>query len=543
MWEKSVANDENDCNDENDECEMANVVEKANENVTSQKQASRERLSINLYDNQEFYQGFSKLRLSAAVEENDVIGERRQPCPALYYIQNGFYSEKPSDLQLCNVDNQAQEGHTQAISQIKPSNTYPIIKDLNKLRSMSLPSIAVGDIVEDKNDDYDQRESNDNNKFDKKFDDDGDNNAGGGFSNNDNYSFNYVNECNHSSSHRYAKNSYLNERGVNNNSSNTNDICTDNAIRESASVISSKNQSHSSKNEIDLLDARVKSSRVELRQSGLKEVESTNEDEEEDEENEEPISVNVANGSTEVGSEVNGNMPVRTVTSTSQSNSQSKCDVSSVKSTSMVPMSKQPSWSYALNGNIVARANIVVKPCNNCDQSKSSSSSYLYYYTTATETSTESSQAKHHSPKSPSKVLPTGSSSSLSNRRASVSYSSRSSFSNNSHFNNIPVLSFPKESDHSLGQPNEEMDKGSPMSQGSSQSNSSSVESESSINRRRVAAPLQAKPGPSSGRALVANRVSGHSESSSSVAPITPPSSPPPLIEVVSTRRKRFFVQ
>src|SRR5690625_4372366 len=148
MWEKSVANDDNE--EENDECDADRPADKPAESAFGHNHASPERLPANLYGSQELYP-HSALKLAKSSNTHsknsvDVCDEKdaksANQCSRFYCTQNGFFNQNANygdrhDIQLqCNAD------HRQAnISLIKPSNTYPIIKDLNKLRSMSLPSM------------------------------------------------------------------------------------------------------------------------------------------------------------------------------------------------------------------------------------------------------------------------------------------------------------------------------------------------------------------------------------------------------------------
>lgn len=615
MWEKSVANDENECcNDDNEDCDAGNPVDKSTENALNPSGASRERLSMNLYDNQDIYRAnlnVAKFNNTQRRQSDEKECKGEQPCPQFYCSQNGYFSEN-NDLQcgdmrpMCNMD--VANPCNFHISLIKPSNTYPIIKDLNKLRSMSLPSMAVGGNSDDKNENYNL---NGVDKFDKKFDDDGDNNPGGGYSNNENnYSYKLCNhnEYNQSSSHRYVRNSYLNERGINNSNSNTNDICTEReyAIRESVSMPSSKNSKLSLKVQqsdtcsqlnIAITEPKVISHSTsvphdqeeqeedeeeeeEEEDEEVEEEEEEGEEEEEDEEEEvvvedeeeeeedeeEDVSVNVRQEAAPV--EINGNMQVNGAKAGLLGS-----DMSQSKSTA-----SKSSVSYAPNGNIRSRAAIVVKPYNgnnNNDDGASlskCSSSGSYYYTTTTVSCTPSHGYIRPILKSSSgpKVTGTGatangntSSSAISNRRrtSASSYSSRASLSNSHQLNNIPVLrqvppvvcqmlaSEEADDNSSISQEQEQVDKEnhkciySPMSQSSadSGSSSSSCSANTSSNGNRQAhqkshssqLTTRTGAGPQIGRA----------SEPSTVVPITPPSTPPPLVEIVSNRRRRFFVK
>lgn len=569
MWEKSVANDDNDCNDDNEECDAGNPNEKPNGNATSL--TSRERLSINVFDNQELFIPTVNYNNNGAINtqpKNESEDNKEKTSPQFYCSQNGFFIQN-QNFEECS--NQEPVNNFQAISSIKPSNTYPIIKDLNKLRSMSLPSMAVGGGFDDKNDDFNSNINDLNPKFDKKFDDDGDNNAGGGYSNNENYSFNLFNANGLSSSHRYANNNFLNEKGINNSNSNTNDICSYNerefAIRESVSVISSKNDSQSSKNlskgqtssdigsKIEYINGTVNkfinanvnefaknddNGKVEDEEEEEDEDDEDNEDEEDDEEEEEESVRNIkvlppTNASfTRKDAEINGNC-IRKAPKMS-----SNCESSLSKSHG----SSKQYLSYAPNGNIISRANIVVSSLNNCDQSSlTKSSSSYYYYTTASQTSNAIIKSKT----SPSKVLTNTVSSASSKRRTSTSNSSRSSLSNISHLNNIPVLSFPKMAEdlpsHEIQNKSAEKLSFSPMSQSSSDSSSSSScrnygnnvykQSEFAYSPQM---DFKSDHSPKINASVIV-------DDSDSVIPITPPTTPPPLVEIVSNRRKRFFVK
>ena len=526
MWEKSVANDDNECcNDDNEDCDPM-IVDRSTDKVHNQNRVSRERLAVNLY-NQDNYQHthinvakFSNIqrRDDEKIDDNDNCKGQpyQQQCSPFYCSQNGFFNEN-NDLpcanlsQMCNIQDDINQCNFHN-SLIKPSNTYPIIKDLNKLRSMSLPSMAVASNQEEnKNENYNLNEAN---KFDKKFDEDGDN-PGGGYSNNENnYSFSNLcnhNECNQSSSHRFVTNNYLNERGISN--SNTNDPCTEReyAIRESVSNLSSKNSpmskfftnkiqpsdtcsqinvniqskvisypksdSHNQPDyEIDMEVNKVKVNEIEEEEVEEDEIEEEEEEDEEEEDEEEAEDEeeegtgqenDAINFKHKNSVEINGNKINDHNGSLIQVNSiQDRTNTSTSKSAP-----SKPSVSYAPNGNIRSRAHIILKPCDTNDDlvSLSKSSSGSYYYTTTTVSYSSTSSNSHIRP-----ILKASSAQKMSNsnscpdpeassfisnrRRTSANYSSRNTLYNNHLLNNIPVLSFPKVDDNSLSQDHEEVD-------------------------------------------------------------------------------------
>src|SRR6218665_2706318 len=198
MWEKSVANDENECADDADDCEPAPNAgsgDKSPERCSNT--GSRDRLS------------------TGALPQNDD-------------------KKAEDDCAGDGDDNQHPVGI------MKPSNTYPIIKDLNKLRSMSLPSMVPNDADPDEDEDEDEQGENDKQRSqnERKFDDDDDQNRGsGGHSSNNENGHHYIPHGQIFGRDNYGR--FVNrgsyQRPVNNSSSATNE--TENAIKESVSSV------------------------------------------------------------------------------------------------------------------------------------------------------------------------------------------------------------------------------------------------------------------------------------------------------------------
>lgn len=565
MWEKSVANDDNECNDDNEECDPVNpapvaATEKSSpENGQNQSRASGERLSAaNIYEtNQEVYPRALKYSHTPGQElaaEEECKGT--EGCSLFYCSQNGYYKENAEEMAGEGDLHPIEDAHGSQcnyhVSQIKPSNTYPIIKDLNKLRSMSLPSMVVAATGDDKNEAFPMKAVE---SYDKKYDDDGGDNPGGGYTNNENNHYSYSNvyhDCNQPSSHRYVRNNYLNERGLNGSNSNTNDVCTEpeNAIHESvSSKVSNQVQSDTCSQSNAYLEHKVIShtksdthncaqedGEEENEEKHQEKVEEEVEEEEEEEEDESESGTSLRQVANALPIEINGN--------------QVKCSISRGDSSQ-----SNFSVSYAANGNIRSRANIVVKPqaTNNSDRA-SLSSSGSYYYTTTTISASPSfknhirpilkTSSTSREPCAPLAPHEDASPPSISNRRTSASYSSRSSLSSktsNSHLllNHIPVLSFPGEEGVFASQEPKEKESPkcsysqSPMSQSSSDSGSVSTSASGTSSQSHRPGQRLSQQG-SSGSAM--GRPSPR-------APATPPTTPPPLLEIVSSRRRRFFVK
>ncbi|UXI20611.1 hypothetical protein NH340_JMT06554 [Sarcoptes scabiei] len=236
-------------------------------------------------------------------------------------------------------------------------------------------------------------------------------------------------------------------------------------------------------------------------------------------------------------------------------------------------------YSYAINGNIVSRANIVVKQPDNLDKScdppnqsgSSASSSYYYYYTTTTETDNMGRNSENPL----TRLMTNGngsSASSISRQRTSASNTSRISNNLQLNLDNVQHSDSPSKMKIIVRKPildcsnrNNENEYGTPMSQSSSETSSSSQEQEIALCNESSLCDsdkLRANHGPQkvpmdSLRYQTRNKYlnnnnnppqqsdSGSNDNSirDINVPVTPPGTPPPLVEVVSVRRKRFFIK
>lgn len=694
-----MANDDQDYDQDPDDCDV-NVIDKL-EGGSSRDRAPSANNCGNYVDNVDLYRSSKKYGGSSGAcsaankhtipdpneSEDQIVYPRtilypkykcsQMQCEEIQRLCSNRHNDDYDNFQGYN-NNNYRNTQNQVASSIKPSNTYPIIKDLNKLRSMSLPSMATaeGGELGNKNDGTRNDESND-----PKYDD-GDDNPGGGYSNREQYNTDYQSvynqneQYNHSSMQRYYGNLHNGGKNINNHSnSNTNEMCSDDGKNLAADMAQYHGQQSSSRSSTNKITSnnQLMSPNSPPSKSGSKfvlkpiirnhtpritpppqfqqQTESVTNDtdskDEEDEDDEDPNSQDNKYVANKVEVRTNGNgKQMKTViniskspssssasdaqkppkgsrvlsvsrsssTATSQSVSSShcqqrrllakigqNCDSLSATATTTTTSSKsasRASISYAQNGNIRSRANIVVKPVTNCDQvcntSSTKSTSGSYIYVTATPSNDSKQQALP--PRQSSSALnlkQTSSNSSLANgngdigqRRASTSYSSRSSLSNNSPFNNIPVLSFPKvaalEAENSSSQEdkaNSSKSKSgkekmifSPMSQSSngesSESTSTTTSTTTSItassssdakrNNKSSSTNNKSSNSGNNNRIHVLNDTSSRGTSRFGrtspdqvnnnqttligvSASITPPTTPPPLVEIVSNRRKRFY--
>nr|XP_027194825.1 homeobox protein 2-like isoform X1 [Dermatophagoides pteronyssinus]XP_027194832.1 homeobox protein 2-like isoform X1 [Dermatophagoides pteronyssinus] len=639
-----------------------------------------------------------------------------------------FSGENPADVQnYCHP----------AISSIKPSNTYPIIKDLNKLRSMSLPSMIVGPNLDDEDEEDEEEKPNEINtnmmdydKSDKKFDDD-DHNAGsgngGGYSANENYHHYYHHHHQqHISYQQHRQTSPYTNKGqyfdniqsnhINNNIITSNQQSHSNIPKiyiqrqriktlldskeSSTSTISSQNHhaqtsrnssSESNNNvgeEVDskiiisenedeqessvqqqktppsppprrivvkpnnaivrhIIETKKESEQVDKVKVDESDEQEASEVDDDEEETQVKVVLKVKNNviinhrhhnrdnqqrtSLTGGEEVNGNIP--------QLSTQSSIFKPGIESSTSKPnnIGNNSICSYTSNGNVVSRANIVVRQpthqsqqqtsqqMHNCDQqfysknyhhqenknndnnddnkqsrSSGSSSSYVYYYTTDSKNSSSANQQSFALNNNNNVVDKerNGKISSLTNNRTSTSSSSSSISSKHISNNNVAGGSISYSSinnNHNHQIHNQKQDRLSssryddclsqqqqqqsnrdyvPMSQGeSSNSNNSSSTTSNTTSSSSSSSTSQNSNNVDNTGDMSGNNVPGganfykripiserdnnndnimvdtsnHSHHSSQNLTTngleTPSGSPPPLVEVVSVRRKRFFIK
>ncbi|KPM06953.1 hypothetical protein QR98_0054350 [Sarcoptes scabiei] len=596
MWEKSVANDENECQDDNEECDEPKAGENASSNHQSQERIKSINYSVRNDDDDDdgnnknhrgekfnIYQNKTSKpfrNLSNNRVESD--GLRKLHRDAMIESKNDFYSNNrkiPDDQNEIDplLENEGSVPKQSAMSSIKPSNTYPIIKDLNKLKSMSLPSMVVGLNSDEKNAELefnvDQFNKSDHKKFDG--DDDGDNNnVGGGCSSNENYRNNFLGYNHRTTSSPYSKN-YFDGRGIHRNNCNSNDVTVD-------FVYYTKNyRNNILKNEPAPITFRRKNSAQNF----------FSDDEDESESYSNPNDVPIINvvgtklppsfksilrNRDEVPNVIDVNKNEKFKSNEKRESIENRPEIPSSSYSSSDVANNLAKYSYAINGNIVSRANIIVKQPDNLDKScdppnqsgSSASSSYYYYYTTTTETDNMGRNSENPL----TRLMTNGngsSASSISRQRTSASNTSRISNNLQLNLDNVQHSDSPSKMKIIVRKPildcsnrNNENEYGTPMSQSSSETSSSSQEQEIALCNESSLCDsdkLRANHGPQkvpmdSLRYQTRNKYlnnnnnppqqsdSGSNDNSirDINVPVTPPGTPPPLVEVVSGKKMLY---